>query len=163
MKRLFLLPFIFTIILDFKVIAEKRYILQNESFQNSNDLIPLLDLLKKKGFNIKFEIPPRKNVYGLFQLKTKTLWISPLSFSEGLGRQTILHEATHAAQSCPNGILTPIDLDLPVSMFLKNEVQNILLKNYNSNQFLIEREAYYLQAQRNGVNLLLKAIEQRCK
>ena len=165
MKRslLLLLLLIFPLLLNFKVSAEKQSVSQNESFQISKDLMPLLDLLKKKGFNIKFEIPPRKNVYGLFQLKNKTLWISPISFSEGLARQTILHEATHAAQSCPNGILTPLDLKLPISLFLKKEIQNILLKNYNSNQYLIEREAYYLQAQRNGVDLLLKAIGQRCK
>ena len=41
--------------------------IKNIIIQIPNDLNPLLDLLKKKGFQIKFESPPRRGVYGLFQ------------------------------------------------------------------------------------------------
>ena len=115
MKRLLLSSLIFTLFLPVKVIADQQPSIDDIPIQISDDLIPLLDLLKEKGFNIKFEIPPRKGVYGLFQSKNKTIWISPISFELGIGRQTILHEATHAAQSCPDGLLTPIGWKLSTS------------------------------------------------
>ena len=146
-----------------KVIAEQQPFIDDKSIQISDDLIPLLDLLKEKGFNIKFEIPPRKGVYGLFESKNKTIWISPLSFELGIDRQTILHEAAHAAQSCPYGLPTPIGWKFSISPFIKNELQAILLKSYDSSQYLIEEEAFSLQGQRNGVDLLLKALEHRCQ
>ena len=128
----------------------------------SKELIPLLDLLKKKGFKTKFEIPPKKGVYGLFHGKSKTLWISPITFELGIARQTILHEATHAAQSCPSGELTTIGFKLPLSPFIKNEIHVNLIKNYKTNQYLIEEEAFSLQGNKNGINLLMKALSQRC-
>ena len=108
MKPLLLSSLIFTLFLPVKVIADQQPSIDDISIQISDDLIPLLDLLKEKGFNIKFEIPPRKGVYGLFENKNKTIWISPISFELGIGRQTILHEAAHAAQSGAYGLPTPI-------------------------------------------------------
>ncbi len=127
MKCLLLGPLIFTLFLPVKVIADQQPSIDDISIQISDDLIPLLDLLKEKGFNIKFEIPPRKGAYGLFESKSKTIWISPISFPLGIGRQTILHEATHAAQSCPYGFPTPIGWKLSISPFIKNKLQEILL------------------------------------
>lgn len=128
-----------------------------------NDLNPLLNLLKKKGFQIKFESPPRRGVYGLFQRKSKTLWISPISFEMGIVRQIILHEATHAAQSCPYGSLSPIGWKLPISQSIRNEVQANLFRNYETSHYYIEEEAFYLQSQKNGVELLIEAINVRCR
>tara|TARA_B100001057_G_C22837833_1_gene945883 strand:+ start:105 stop:596 length:492 start_codon:yes stop_codon:yes gene_type:complete len=162
MKKIILLALFFIFFSYERVIAEKQLITNDHSFQITNDLKPLLNILKKKGFSIRFEFPPRKDVYGLFQVKSKTIWISPISFYQGISRQTILHEATHAAQSCPDGFLKPMDLKLTISPLVKKEIQRILLKDYNSNQFLIEKEAYFLQTQKNAVELLLKALEQRC-
>ena len=153
MKKIILLFLIFIFFSNEKVTAEKQLLPNDQSFQITNDLILLLNLLKKKGFDIKFEFPPRKDVYGLFQIRSKTIWISPISFSQGISRQTILHEATHAAQSCPNGILKPLDLELTISPLLNKEIQRILLKNYKANQFLIEKEAYSLQTQKNAVEI----------
>ena len=42
--------------------------------------------------------------------KNKTLWISPITLPLGIARQTFLHEAVHAIQSCPTGTLTPLGL-----------------------------------------------------
>ena len=83
-------------------------------------------------------------------------------FELGIGSQTILHEATHAAQSCPNGLLSPIGWTLPVNQSIKNEIQANLLRNYDINQYTIEKEAFYLQSQRNGVELLMEVIKKRC-
>ena len=161
MKRL-LLKSLIIFFLPITLKAEQKVFWEGIPFKLSDDLIPLLEVLKQKGFNVKFEIPPRKKVYGLFQIKSKTLWISPMTFYQGIEKQTILHEATHAAQSCPNGLLTPIDLKLPISPFLKKEIQRILLRNYDSNHYLIEKEAYYLQAQKDSINILLKVLKERC-
>ena len=163
MKLLLLASTIFVLFSQIELVAKQESSRDDRTLKISDDLLPLIDLLKKKGFNVNFETPPIQNVYGLFNPKNKTLWISPMSFYQGIGRQTILHEATHAAQSCPNGLLKPMNLELPISPFLNNEIQRILLNNYESNQYLIEKEAYSLQSQKNSVDILLKALNERCK
>ena len=139
----------------------KNHVLEDKYVYIFDELRPLINLLKTKGFKIKFEIPPKKGVYGLFQNKSKTLWISPITFELGIGRQTILHEATHAAQSCPNKELTPIGYEFSLSPFIKNEIQAHLIRNYDINHYILEKEAFSLQGNKNGVNLLLKAINER--
>ena len=162
MKILLIRSIILIVFTPILLNAKQKVFLEDISFNLSDDLITLINLLKKKGFNVKFDVPPRKDVYGLFHLKSKTLWISPMSFYQGIGRQTILHEATHAAQSCPNGLLRPINLELSISPFLKKEIQRILIRNYDKSQHLIEKEAYSLQAQENSVDILLNALNERC-
>ena len=73
MKSLLIAPVMFLLLLSIKVKAELQPSIEDISIQISDELISLLDLLKEKGFNIKFEIPPRKDAYGLFQSKSKTL------------------------------------------------------------------------------------------
>ena len=144
--------------------ADQQFLLDHSSsFQISEDLQTLLELLHKKGFTVKFQKPPKKGVYGLFQTEKKTLWVSPISFELGIGRQTLLHEATHAAQSCPYGSLTPVGWELPITPFIKKEIQAILINRYPSKKYIFEKEALSLQGQKNAVSLLLKAITQRCK
>ena len=128
-----------------------------------DDLKPLLNLLRDKGFIIKFQNPPQQGVFGFFQSKNKTIWISPITYELGIFRQTILHEATHAAQSCPYGLLNPIGLSLPINPFIRKEIESILLRNYESNNYLIEEEAFSLQGQKNAQEILLKALDERCK
>ena len=161
MKRL-LLALLAALALPTSVNANETF-LGDKYLHVLDDLKPLLNLLRDKGFIIKFQNPPKKEVFGLFQSKNKTIWISPITYELGIFRQTILHEATHAAQSCPYGFLTPIGWKLSISPFIKNELQAILLKSYDSSQYLIEEEAFSLQGQRNGVDLLLKALKHRCK
>ena len=164
-NALFVINFLFSqkVFSQENLYSSKNLSQKDISIQIFNDLEPLLDLLKKKGFNIKYEIPPKRGAYGLFQSKNKTIWISPISFELGIGSQTILHEATHAAQSCPNGLLSPIGWTLPVNQSIKNEIQANLLRNYDVNQYTIEKEAFYLQSQRNGIELLMEVIKKRCK
>ena len=152
---------LFTIFSTFKTTAQQD-VLEDNYLIVLDDLKPLIDLLKIKGFTINFEIPPKKGVYGLFQSESKTIWISPITFELGIGRQTILHEATHAAQSCPYGELTPVGFEFSISPFLRNEIQAILIKNYDSNQYIVEKEAFSLQGNKKGVDLLLKALNERC-
>ena len=163
MIRNFLAVLIFILFSPIQVISSGQYTLDDISIQISEDLIPLLDLLHNKGFKVYFQNPPKKGVYGLFNSKSKIIWISPISFELGIGRQTLLHEATHAAQSCPYGSLTPVGWELPITPFIKKEIQAILINRYPSKKYIFEKEALSLQGQKNAVSLLLKAISQRCK
>ena len=146
-----------------KVFAEQNNSIEQNIIRISEDLYPLINLLKEKGFKVKFDYPPREGVYGLFQSKTKTLWISPVTFSLGIDRHTLLHEATHAAQSCPYGYFTLIGWELPLNQYIKKEIQSIVINHYDSKNYLIEKEAFSLQGQKNAVDLLIKALNQRCK
>ena len=130
--------------------------------QSSEEVNDLVNVLVGKGFEIRFELPPTKGVYGQFDRKTRTLWISPIAFELGIARHTFLHEATHAAQSCPSGVLTPIGWELPLEAVVRNEIAGITYMHYSSVDQVLEREAFALQGQPNAVNLLIKALEQRC-
>ena len=169
MKRLVFTSILLNFLLSQQVFSQVNSYSSNNlsekdiSIEISNEVEPLLNLLKNKGFNIKYKIPPIRGAYGFFQTRNKTIWISPISFELGIGNQTLLHEATHAAQSCPNGLLSPIGLSLPVNQSMRNEIQTYLLRNYDIDQHIIEQEAFYLQSQKNGVEILIEAIKIRCK
>ena len=155
---------IFAFLLPLQIHADQQLLLDDRfSFQITEDLEPLLELLREKGFVVKFQKPPKKGVYGLFNSKNKILWVSPLSFELGIGRQTLLHEATHAAQSCPYDSLTPIGWKLPISPLIKREINSVLYKRYDRRKYIFEKEAFTLQGQKNAVELLYEAIIQRCK
>jgi hypothetical protein len=64
------------------------------------DLQTLTAALHRHGFEIRLAPPPAKGVYGMFQERSRRLWVSPLAFQLGIGRQVFIHEATHAVQSC---------------------------------------------------------------
>lgn len=77
------------------------------------DLQPLLKTLARHHFSVRLQSPPRRGVYGLFDPVRHTLWIAPITFDLGIARHTLLHEAAHAAQSCPAGVMRPIGWSLP--------------------------------------------------
>ncbi len=155
---------ILTFLLPLQIHADQQFLFNDSSsFQITEDLKPLLELLDEKGFTIKFQKPPKAGVYGLFQSEYKKIWVSPISFELGIGRQTLLHEATHAAQSCPYGYLTPIGWQLPISPLIKREIKSVLYNRYERRNYFIEKEAFTLQGQINAVALLLDAINERCK
>jgi len=163
MYHLILTPLILSLLSSFQILANQQSVLTEKAIKISDDLIPLVDLLLEKGFKVKFQNPPRTGVYGLFHSKSKTLWVAPISFELGIGRQTLLHEATHAAQSCPYGSLTLIGWELPLSPFIRNEIQATIFSKYDNKDYAIEKEAFSLQGQKNAIDLLLKALNQRCK
>lgn len=126
------------------------------------DLNPLIQALQSKGFSVRIALPPVRGSYGLFQAKSKTLWVSPLTIPLGIVRQTVLHEAVHAAQSCPSGRLTPLGWSAQLNPVVEREISAILLRSYHHGDRVLEREAYMLQGQRDAVPKLVKAIQQRC-
>ena len=127
------------------------------------DLNPLIQALQSKGFSVRIALPPVKGSYGLFQAKSKTLWISPLTIPLGIVRQTVLHEAVHAVQSCPSGTLTPLGWSAQLNPVVEREISAILLRNYHHSSRVLEREAFMLQGQRDAVPKLVKALQQRCR
>jgi hypothetical protein len=127
------------------------------------ELQPLLRELRQRGFKVLLQAPPRRGVYGLFEAKTKTLWVAPVAFELGIGRQTLLHEAVHAAQSCPRGVLTPIGWRVTLSPVVEQEIGGILTTRYGHGNLAVEREAFGLQGQADAVSKLITALRQRCK
>jgi len=126
------------------------------------DLQPLVQTLQNKGFNLRIALPPARGAYGLFEAKSKRLWISPLTIPLGIVRQTLLHEAVHAAQSCPTGRLTPLGWSAQLNPVVEREISAILLRSYHHVNRVLEREAFMLQGQRDAVPTLIKALQARC-
>ena len=127
------------------------------------DLLPLVRGLQQHGFKVRIALPPARRAYGQFVPATRTLWISPLSFELGIARQTFLHEAVHAVQSCPSGVLRPIGWNLPLQAVVRNEISGIVINGYPSHNRVLEQEAFALQGQPDAVPRLLRALAQRCR
>ena len=127
------------------------------------ELQPLVRELRQRGFTVLLQAPPRRGIYGLFEAKSKTLWVAPVAFELGIGRQTLLHEAVHAAQSCPRGVLTPIGWRVTLAPVVEQEIGGILTTRYGHGNLAVEREAFGLQGQVDAVSKLITALRQRCK
>lgn len=127
-----------------------------------DDLQPLVLALRRNGFHLRLEPPAVRGVYGLFESRSRTLWMAPIAFDLGIGRQTLLHEATHAAQSCPDGRLQLIGWDLPLATVVRREIEGIITTRYPAGRRTLEREAFALQGQPNAVTLLIRALSRRC-
>ena len=80
----------------------------------------------------------------------------------GIFRSTYIHEAVHAAQSCPTGKLTPIGWDLKVDPAVSLAIKSILYRSYKPALFDIEREAFLMQGQTDAVKQVIGAIQERC-
>lgn len=126
------------------------------------DLQPLARELQTRGFRLRIALPPVREAYGLFQAKTRTLWLSPLASELGIARQTFLHEAVHAVQSCPNGVLTPIGWRYRLAPVVDREISGILTTRYHRSNRALEQEAFGLQGQRDAVARLMEALKRRC-
>ena len=127
------------------------------------ELEPLRIALERHGFRVLLQPPPRAGNYGLFESRTRRLWIAPVSFDLGIGRQTFLHEAAHAAQSCPAGQLTPIGWRLPLNPVVAQEISGITTQRYHFNTWPLEREAFAVQGQPDAMALIIRALHQRCR
>ena len=126
------------------------------------DLQPLLEALQERGFVVRIALPPVRGNYGLFQSKTRTLWVSPVTFPLGIARQTFLHEAVHAVQSCPSGQLTALGVRAPVTPVVEREINGILQRSYHHGNRVLEREAFTIQGRPNAIPLLIQALKKRC-
>ena len=130
--------------------------------KNNKDLSYLIKLLNKKGFKIKNELPPIKEVYGLFENSTKTIWISPITNKLGIYKNVLVHEAVHAAQSCPRGFLTKLNIPIKLNSSQEKIIKMKLVNHYNHRNFLLEKEAFSIQTLPNSIEILSKEINKRC-
>lgn len=126
------------------------------------DVQPLVKALQSHGFRVQVALPPQPGAYGQFEPRSRTLWVSPLSLELGIGRQTFLHEAVHAVQSCPSGVVSPIGWSLPLDPAVERGINMVLYHGYPTNM-AVEREAFALQGQSDAVPLLLEALRRRCR
>ena len=92
----------------------------------------------------------------------QNVWLSPVTFPLGIARQTFLHEAIHAVQSCPTGRLTPIGWRLKVSPVVEREIGGILMQSYHHSNRVLEREAFFMQGQPDAVAQVIAALHERC-
>jgi hypothetical protein len=125
------------------------------------DLQPLVRELQRYGFRIQISPPPVRGAYGLFEARSRRIWIAPISFELAIARQTFLHEAVHAVQSCPTGAVTPIGLRLPLQPVVRQEISGILTTRYHHHRGA-EQEAFQLQGQPDAVPRLMEALRRRC-
>jgi hypothetical protein len=125
-------------------------------------LRPLAQALQRYGFKVQLAPPPTPRSYGEYVRRTRTLWIAPLSFELGIGTQVFLHEATHAVQSCPHGVLTPVGWKLSLAPVVSQEISGMLVNNYHHGNQVVEQEAFALQGQADAIPRLMKALASRC-
>tara|TARA_B100000212_G_scaffold324683_1_gene285731 strand:- start:74 stop:541 length:468 start_codon:yes stop_codon:yes gene_type:complete len=128
-----------------------------------NSINSLIRILKNKGFTIKNEFPPIKGSYGMYETKTKTIWISPITKKLGIYDNVLIHEAVHAAQSCPHGFLTKLDNSSNITILQEELIKRKLLSHYKHENFLLEKEAFSIQVSPNSLQIIIKALNERCK
>lgn len=127
------------------------------------DVQPLVRALQRHGFTVRIALPPKPGAYGEFEARSRTIWVSPLGFELGIGRQVFLHEALHAVQSCPDGVVRPLGWSLPVQPAVERGIRVNLLHAYAYDNWQVEQEAFALPAQNDAIPRLLQAIQQRCR
>ena len=125
------------------------------------DLTTLQQTLLRQGFQIEVRQPPG-GAYGRFISSRKLLEISPLVRDLGITRPVLLHEAVHAAQSCPDGQLTLLKLDRQSSPVVESRIRYLLKNHYSQEHQALEQEAFRLQSQPDAEALIIAALERRC-
>ena len=125
------------------------------------DLEQLQRSLLRHGFTIDVRQPPGQ-AHGRFIPSEKRLEISPLVRDLGITRPVLLHEAVHAAQSCPDGTLSLIGVQRPVDPAVGSRIRYLLRHNYKPNRTALEQEAFMIQSQPDAEQLIITALNQRC-
>ena len=125
------------------------------------DLEQLQRSLLRHGFTIEVRQPPGQ-AYGRFIPVQRRLEISPLVQELGITRPVLLHEAVHAAQSCPHGSLTLIGVQRPVDPAVGSQIHYLLRNHYKPNRAALEQEAFVIQSQPDAEQLIITALNQRC-
>ena len=126
------------------------------------DMLPLKAELLRHGFRVYLERPPHSDLYGEFDPKSRSLWIAPVTIPLRIVRPSFLHEAVHAAQSCPHGRLTLLGIKASVQPVVDREINGILTTRYDHANRALEREAFLVQSQPNAVSMLIRALRYRC-
>ena len=127
------------------------------------DVRDLLSALERYGFRVVQQLPPSPNAYGQFIADQKLILIAPITHELGIARHVLLHEAVHAAQSCPDGRLRVLNLKLKTAPAVNNRIRYLLNNHYTQGSRVLEQEAFLVQGQPNAEALLIQALQQRCQ
>ena len=138
-------------------------LLQIQPLAHAATIDELLKTLQRHGFRVEQRHPPKRQAYGQFIAARKLLLISPLATELGVARAVLLHEAVHAAQSCPSGQLRPLGLTLSAAPAVESRIRYLLTHHYAQNQVALEEEAFQVQAQPDAVALIIDALNRRCQ
>ncbi|MBD2290375.1 hypothetical protein H6F92_16925 [Microcystis wesenbergii FACHB-1317] len=122
------------------------------------DFLRLQKALEQHNFIVKLAPPPVRGAYGLFDSKTRIIWIHPLVFDLGIARPTLIHEAVHAAQLCHGG-KTVKALNLAIE---PPAMTRRFFMNYQGFSRQIEAEAYTVQVQPDGLDLVISLLQKYC-
>ena len=128
----------------------------------AEDLNSLRRSLSEAGYNVMIQKPPMQGAYGLVNIKKKTIWIAPIANQMGIFRTTFIHESVHAAQGCKTGEFEPIGWNLEVDEAVRVSIESILYRQYPSNKFDIEREAFLMQGQPDAITRIQKVLKENC-
>ena len=126
------------------------------------DLQDLVNALRSIDYNVRFEKTRIPGKYGLTNARNKTIWVAPITIEMGIFRQTLIHEAVHAVQSCASGKFIPIGWELSVSPVIEQSIKSNLYLNYPRRSHGIEKEAFLMQAQKKPIPMILETMKTRC-
>ena len=128
----------------------------------ANGLLSLQQALLRHGFRIEVRQLPGR-AYGRFVSSQKLLEISPIVHELGIAQQVLLHEAVHAAQSCPSGKLTLIGIQRQADPAVESRIRYLLSNHYLQEHMSLEQEAFLVQGQDDAEALVVKALDERCQ
>jgi hypothetical protein len=128
----------------------------------TENLNSLRKSLSDAGYDVRIQKPPVEGAYGLVNIKKKTIWIAPIAKEMGIFRTTFIHESVHAAQACKTGEFEPIGWDLEVDEAVRVSIESILYRQYPSNKFDIEMEAFLMQGQPDAITRIQQVLKEYC-
>ncbi len=118
----------------------------------------LQTILEDYGFQVKIEPTPIRGAYGQLNVDTRTIWIHPIVFELGIARPTLIHEAVHAAQLCRGKKkVQALGLTIPPPPMTRR-----FFLQYEGYTREIEAEAYTIQVQPDGMELVISLLHQHC-
>ncbi len=121
--------------------------------------LELENQLKKYGFEVIIELPPKRGAYGLLKVSNKKIWINPVVFDLQIATPTLIHESVHAAQLCAGkGKMKSLGLNIqPIQA-----ARRLFLRYTNIHRQDLEREAYAVQTQPNSFELATTLLQKHC-
>ena len=129
----------------------------------SPELLQLVQALRREQIDVRFQAPPKSGAYGLYSPSKRRLWVSPLTSELGIFRQTLLHEAVHAVQSCATGTVQPLGIKTSLTPVVDRRIRYLLHSSYSPRATAVEREAFEIASRKDAVPLLMRLLRQRCK
>ena len=123
------------------------------------DMSAIIETLQQYDFKVAFTRPPRSQAYGLIQPSTRQIWVHPVTYPLGIAKQTLIHEAVHAAQTCRSiDPVEPLGIDVPISTRTRRH-----FLRYHSFRRHVEAEALTVQGLPNGTDYVIQLLKTHCE